>query len=87
MNETPRYTGTNIGAVIRSQGRSQKWVAEQAGISEYLLSKVVHGKRTIDHVGAKRLADVLGTPLFLLFELRKRSESDSVADEQEVLAS
>ncbi len=41
------------------EGFSQKFLAEKVGISQYNLSKMENGKRSIGKAMAKRLADVL----------------------------
>ena len=69
--QTPRYTGERLGALLASQGRRQDWLAERAGISRTLLSRLISGKRTVDEVTAQRIADALQVPLFLAFDSPK----------------
>lgn len=66
-----RYRSTNLALVIREQGRFQKWLAQQLGVSESFVSKVVLGHRTLGRVQAERVAQILGVPFFVLFELHE----------------
>ena len=77
MSDTPRYRATNLREVIAAQGRKASWVAEQAGISRFLFSHVVAGRRTISGTVAEQVARTLETPLFLLFELSEDTETVS----------
>lgn len=70
---TERFGAGNLEAVLVEQGRMQNWVAQQAGISESLISKVLKGQRTLSKPDAERVARVLGVPFFMLFNLRDRS--------------
>jgi transcriptional regulator with XRE-family HTH domain len=75
-----RYRSTNLAAVIKGQGRFQRWLAGQVGISESLISKVALGQRTLDRRRAERVAEVLGVPFFVLFELQTCNDNDSKVD-------
>jgi len=77
MNRTNRYTATNLGSLLKAQGRHQRWLANQLDISDSLMSKVILGQRTIDEALAKRVATLLGVDLFFVFELHQRSELDT----------
>lgn len=70
-----RFTAANLGAVLRDQGRFQRWLARQVGVSESLISYVIRGERTLGKREAERISQILGVPFFLLFDLRYRSEN------------
>lgn len=80
MNEAPRYTATNLADTLDSKGLKQTWIARQLGISKSLMSKVAAGDRTVDAETGTRIAELVGVPFFLLFELRKRSDEQSVTE-------
>lgn len=77
MNEEPRYIATNLGKSLESKGLKQSWIARQLGVSKSLMSKVVSGDRSVDQMTAEKIAALVGVPLFLLFELRQRSKTES----------
>lgn len=77
MNENDRYTTTNLATTLEQKGVKQSWIARQVGVSTSFVSKVVAGDRTVDRSTAERISTLLGVPLFLLFELQKRSNTDS----------
>lgn len=74
MNGSNRYTATNLGSLLKAEGRQQSWLARQLGISESLMSKVILRQRTIDERLARQVATILGVDIFFIFELRSRSE-------------
>lgn len=63
-----RFRAVNLGATIESQGRTKRWVAAQAGIHETMLAHLIAGRRTITEPVAMRISEVLGVPLFLVFD-------------------
>lgn len=75
MHGGSRFAAPNLEAVLLAQGRKQRWLADRAGTTESLLSKLVVGKHTVDEALGERIADALGVPFSLLFELRDRSET------------
>jgi transcriptional regulator with XRE-family HTH domain len=79
-----RYRSTNLAEVIRQQGRFQKWLAGQIGVSESLISKVILGQRTLRRRDAEHVAQLLGVPFFVLFELHKGDEVITETHETEV---
>ncbi len=71
---TTRYLAHhNLDHVIRSQGRTKQWIADQIGISRSHFSHVVARRRTIGDAEAEQVARTLNVPLFLLFELAEAS--------------
>ena len=77
MRNEVQYRATNLKAVIRSQGRTKRWVAAQVGVSESHLHRVADGERLTTEVKANEIAELLGVPLFLLFEFTGESHKDS----------
>lgn len=69
MMKYERYSGTKIGLVLRAQGRRQDWLAHQLGVSAAALNRWIKGHRQIDVETARRIADILGVPLFLLVDV------------------
>jgi hypothetical protein len=45
LHTMERYRSTNLAAVLKQQGRFQKWLAQQFGVSESFVSKVALGHR------------------------------------------
>lgn len=80
MDGAPRFGATNLQAVLDQQGRKQRWLAERAGISESLISKLLLDKHTVDRDQADRIAQALGVPFSLLFVLRDRSDSTMITE-------
>jgi transcriptional regulator with XRE-family HTH domain len=76
-----RYVATNLADVIEAQGRRRNWLAERVGVSEALLYKIVSGTKTADRALGERIADALGVPFGVLFEIRERNDSDSPPEE------
>lgn len=74
MEET-RYRTTQLGAVLKAQGRRQDWLAAQLGLSQSQVSRIIAGTQTIDAERAKRTALLLGAPLFLLFDFPEGNNS------------
>lgn len=69
-----KFYAPGLKEVLRSQGRSARWVAQQVGISETLISHAIYGRKTVTHDTARRIAEVLGVRFGLLFELPDGSE-------------
>lgn len=69
MSEERRFQTNRIGQVLRDQGRKQRWLAEQIGTHESLISEWVNGRRTISETRARQVADALGIPFYLLFDV------------------
>lgn len=80
MNEAPRYTATNLSDTLDAKGLKQSWIARQVGISKSLMSKIAAGDRTVDAETGTRIAELVGVPFFLVFELRQRSEMQSQSE-------
>lgn len=64
-----RFTATNLGSVLREQGRKRKWLAGRVGTSESLIGKLLNGERTVSRDVAERITAAVGVPFFVLFEL------------------
>jgi transcriptional regulator with XRE-family HTH domain len=77
VTQMERYRSTNLAAVIKQQGRFQRWLALQLGLSESMVSKVALGQRTLSRSHAERVAQLLGVPFFVLFELQSCNDSES----------
>jgi len=82
MNNGSRYKASQLAAVLENQGRKQRWLALQLGIHESIVSAWISGKRTLGEDRAKQVADTLGLPLFLLFDVTNGTET--VAETREV---
>jgi len=51
-----------IAQTLRAQGRTQRWLAAQLGVSESLLSRYLHGHRPMPAHVVRRAAAGLGVP-------------------------
>ena len=65
---TDRYTAGRLGDFLAAQGRSQRWLAGQVGVSESLLSHVRKGRKSLNRATAERVAGILGVPFAMLFD-------------------
>lgn len=66
MKNMTRISGTKIGDVLTAQGRRQDWLAERVGVSPAAVNRWVKGSRTVDIETARRIAEILDVPLFLV---------------------
>lgn len=78
METNRRLRATALEDTIKAQGRHQRWLARQIGISESHLSRVVAGERTLPEEQANRIAELLMVPLFLVFTLSDESKTPSM---------
>lgn len=78
----PVYRATNLEAVINERGLRFDWVAKQSKVSKSHLSMMMNGKRGASEAVATRIAETLGIPLFLLFDLSY--EDQTISDEAAV---
>lgn len=74
MKDEQRYDATLLAQFLRDQGRKQRWLAEQIGTHESLVSEWVNGRRTISERRARQVAQALGVPFYLLFPVTTESE-------------
>lgn len=68
MREPTNFRANEIERLLAQEGRKSRWLAEQVGISESHLSRIVSGERRISESLAKRIANAINAPLFLAFE-------------------
>lgn len=64
-----RYSAKAVHQTIREQGRTVVWLAGKMGMSRQYTNDLVHGKFSVRHEVAQRVADTLDVPLFLLFDV------------------
>ena len=70
MKEQPRFKATEgLATTLVTQGRKQRWLANQLGISDGQMSRVLSGEKTMPEELANKAASLLQVPFFLLFEL------------------
>ncbi len=69
MERRAIYQATGLKAVLAAQGRRQDWLARQVGVSEQLISSALSGRRNLTREVAERVANVLGVPFFVVFDL------------------
>jgi transcriptional regulator with XRE-family HTH domain len=82
MDGASRYEATDaFEAVLEKQGRKRRWLADQVGVSESLISHVLAGRHTVDRGQGERIAATLGVPFFVLFALRERSDNNPSPEE------
>lgn len=81
METNRRLKATQLEEVIRSQGRTKRWLAGRVGLSESYLGRIVNGTFPVREEKAARIADELGVPLFLVFELTDVRHSISIQEE------
>lgn len=71
----PRMRATRLADVLKAQGRKRRWLAEQVGVSESFISRIVAGERMADAALAERIAAILGTPIFFVFDMPVGTDS------------
>jgi transcriptional regulator with XRE-family HTH domain len=82
MNGTSqRYRARGLDQLLKREGRKQRWLANEVGISEALLSYIVSGERTASEKVAEAIAEALGKSLFLIFESTSVDQFDLERDE------
>ncbi len=67
MKQITRYHTIRIGPTLKEQGRKQRWLADQVGIHESVVSDWVNGRRTVDELRARQISKIMGVPFILLF--------------------
>lgn len=75
------YRATGLAEVMRIQGRRNDWLAQQAGISEATVTRMLRGERRATEEVASKIAAIFHLPLTMLFDLSH--ESEQVSSEQE----
>ncbi len=83
MEKRAVYNATRLGPILAAQGRRQDWLARSAGISESYLSHALKGRMNFTVETAQRIADVLGVPLFLAFDLTGVNEAPKSREDVE----
>ena len=58
---------SELQALIRERGLKQRWLAEQLGVHESMLSKWLSGNRPLPREMAERIAEVLAVPVTEFF--------------------
>ncbi|MCO6558528.1 MAG: helix-turn-helix transcriptional regulator [Bifidobacterium sp.] len=61
MQKTQQLLTTGIRMRLAAVGKSQRWLAEQVGVSQYALSRRMKGQITFDVDIADRIASALDT--------------------------
>lgn len=80
LQSSPRYSATAVLATIREQGRSIVWLAGKLGMSRQYTSDVAHGRCVVREDIARRVADALNVPLFLLFNVSDGNKSEHTGE-------
>lgn len=65
-----------------NRGIRHTWVARESGIGKALFGHYVNRRRPVPAERARRIAAVLGVPLFLLFESLTNDTSSPASDDQ-----
>lgn len=78
MTDHQRLRATQLEQVIRSQGRTNRWLAGRVGLSESYLGRIIKGVFPVREEKAAQIARELGVPLFLVFEVT--NVTNNVAD-------
>jgi transcriptional regulator with XRE-family HTH domain len=74
---TPRYRATNLEETLEAQGRTRAWLGRQLGQHRSYVVHVAKGRRTVSESTARRIAELLGVPFFMIFELSTDDETPS----------
>ncbi len=71
MTTDTESNGDRLRAVLEKQGRSEKWLAEQVGMSRTHLSRAINGKqgRKLTRKQEETIATVLGFPTAQVFKV------------------
>lgn len=81
MKERIWFQAVRLDEVLMAQGRKQRWLAGQIGVSEGHLSHVIRGKRSVNEQVGRRIAELVQVPFPLLF--RFTDGNDSLSREEE----
>ena len=70
MVTSTKTDGDRLKLLLRSQGRSSKWLAEQIGMDKTSLSKAIAGEpsRGLSPVDQVVIARILGVPVTWIFQ-------------------
>lgn len=80
MRSTRRLRATRLNEVIRTQGRTKRWLAAQVGLSESYLGRIIKGTFPVGEGKAEDIARELGVPLFLVFEVTDETTKVSLVE-------
>lgn len=69
-----RFQATHLAAILDDQGRKRSWLAKRVGISSEWLRQILNEQAYLSEELAVRIAEALGVPLFLAFDLADASE-------------
>ena len=72
---------TVLGKLLVDQGRQQRWVANQIGIDEATLSKMLDGRRPCSPERAGQIARLLGISVDIIYRDGELSESTDLRPE------
>jgi plasmid maintenance system antidote protein VapI len=75
-----RYRATGLTETLEQQGRTAAWLGRQLGVHRSYVTHIAAGRRTVDGDRAARVAQLLGVPERMLFELASESETLSLAE-------
>lgn len=64
--DTKRYSGAKLRSVLAAQGRRQDWLADQIGIHESYVTKILKEDRPLSRSHALKAATALGIPVHWL---------------------
>ena len=70
------HPGETISDLLEERGITQKELAQRAGVSEAVLSDVIHGKKDISRSLAKCLEYALGVPTSFWLNLQDNYDSE-----------
>ena len=82
MNTDDRFYAPGLQDAMRLQGRNMRWLANQLGVHEALLSHACRSRRTINGTLARRIEQMIGVPFAVLF---KSPSGDVVNHEREAV--
>jgi plasmid maintenance system antidote protein VapI len=62
------YLATNLGPIMRHQGRSNIWLGERLGVHRSNVCRMLSRQQRVTDEVARMCSEALGVPVWLLFE-------------------
>lgn len=73
-NTVFRQVGNNIQDILEAQGKTQKFLADQLGVSKQVMNKIIAGGKAINVAEISKIASVLNVPVERLLEVARARE-------------
>ena len=86
MREITNYQASNLRYLLEGQGTKFRWLADQVGISESHLSRIINGERFVSESLARRISEVGRVEFLSAFRLTDRSDTIRIREQEAMTA-